>query len=331
MNYTIDEYCDSLVEVIMETLEPHGIEHPTIVTESGRPTVAYYSLLLFNIFDVTHFEPAELPPAAEAGDNHLIGNLYETLERLAPSTLQHCFNNTAFYRDEIREMFKRGQISLRTRSLAENLVLEIFRRIVELLEGHDGETPPELTGLREQLADIYYGNLSVFQSLPDHWAIGQIFPVMPIHRLDEKPSREGIIADITCDSDGRIDHFIDLHGTRKTLPLHPMRPGEEYYLGVFLVGAYQETLGDLHNLFGDTNVVSVRVNEDGSFDVTRENEGDSIADILGYVQYNPKDIYERFRETAEGAVRRGSITVPERQEILESFASGLRGYTYYEN
>jgi arginine decarboxylase len=329
MNYTIDEYCSDIVEVIKESLDPIGMPHPTIVTESGRPTVAYYSLLLFNVFDVMHFEASPLPEAPPADESPLIHNLYETLERLSASTIQQSFNNTAFYRDEIREMFKRGQISLRSRALAENLVLQIFRRIVDHLEVSDGETPPELTGLREQLADIYYGNLSVFQSLPDHWAIGQIFPVMPIHRLDERPSREAIIADITCDSDGRIDHFIDLHGTRKTLPLHPMKPGEEYFLGVFLVGAYQETLGDLHNLFGDTNVVSVRVNEDGSFDVTRENQGDSIADILGYVQYNPKDILERFRHTAEKAVRRGAISVPERQEILEGFAAGLRGYTYY--
>ena len=329
MNYTLEEYCAGIVEVIMETLGPHGVPHPTIVTESGRPTVAYYSLLLFNVFDVMHFEPAHLPEGAGADDHPLIGNLRETLEHLTPATLQHCFNNAAFYRDETRELFKRGQISLRARSQAENLVLEIFRRIVDLLEDSGGETPPELSGLREQLADIYYGNLSVFQSLPDHWAIGQIFPVMPIHRLNERPCREGIIADITCDSDGRIDHFIDLHGTRKTLPLHPVSPGDDYLLGVFLVGAYQETLGDLHNLFGDTNVVSVRVNEDGSFDVTRENQGDSIADILGYVQYNPKDILERFRHTAEQAVRRGAISVAERQEILEGFAGGLRGYTYY--
>nr|WP_302504188.1 hypothetical protein [Geoalkalibacter halelectricus] len=208
-------------------------------------------------------------------------------------------------------------------------MLEIFRRIVVALDQAD-ETPPELEGLREHLADIYYGNLSIFQSLPDAWAIDQVFPLMPIHRLDERPTREAIIADITCDSDGRIDHFIDLHGTRNTLPLHLLNPDEDYYLGAFLVGAYQETLGDLHNLFGDTNVVSIRVNEDGSFDVTREIQGDSIADILGYVQYNPKDIFERFRDTAEQAVRRGAISVRERQEILERFSASLRGYTYYE-
>ncbi|WP_305046902.1 biosynthetic arginine decarboxylase [Geoalkalibacter sp.] len=329
MNYSMDEYCADVVEVIMQSLDAQDVPHPTIVTESGRSTVAYYSLLMFNIFDVTYFEPTPLPGPPAEEEHTLIHSLYATLQRFKPSKIQQCYNNTVFYRDEIRELFKRGQISLRSRALAENLVLEIFQRIVTSL-GDADETPPELEGLREQLADIYYGNMSIFQSLPDAWAIDQVFPIMPIHRLEEKPTREAIIADITCDSDGRLDHFIDLHGTRNTLPLHALKPDEDYYLGVFLVGAYQETLGDLHNLFGDTNVVSVRVNEDGSFDVTRENEGDSIADLLGYVQYNPKDIFERFRDTAEQAVRRGSISVRERQEILERFSASLRGYTYYE-
>ncbi|UWZ79949.1 biosynthetic arginine decarboxylase [Geoalkalibacter halelectricus] len=329
MNYSMDEYCADIVEVIMQSLDAEEVPHPTIVTESGRSTVAYYSLLLFNIFDVTYFEPTPLPQAPAEDEHTLIHSLYSVLERFKPAKIQQSYNNTIYYRDEIRELFKRGQISLRSRALAENLVLEIFRRIVVALDQAD-ETPPELEGLREHLADIYYGNLSIFQSLPDAWAIDQVFPLMPIHRLDERPTREAIIADITCDSDGRIDHFIDLHGTRNTLPLHLLNPDEDYYLGAFLVGAYQETLGDLHNLFGDTNVVSIRVNEDGSFDVTREIQGDSIADILGYVQYNPKDIFERFRDTAEQAVRRGAISVRERQEILERFSASLRGYTYYE-
>jgi arginine decarboxylase len=333
MNYTVAEYCADIVEVIMETLEPHGITHPTIVTESGRPTVAYYSLLLFNIFDVTRFEPTPLPAADQLSDEEpLIRNLFETLQQLKSDRVQQCYNNTVFYRDELRELFKRGRISLRSRALAENLVLQIFRRIADLLDNLGDETPLELRGLREQLADIYYGNLSVFQSLPDHWAIDQVFPVMPIHRLDEKPSRDAIIADITCDSDGRIDSFIDAHGTCKTLPLHPVDPEkEDYFVGVFLVGAYQETLGDLHNLFGDTDVASVRINADGSFDITRETEGDSIADLLKYVQYNPRDLLERFRDTAEQAVRRGTITVAERREIVDCFAAGLRGYSYYES
>jgi arginine decarboxylase len=202
-----------------------------------------------------------------------------------------------------------------------------MQRIVALL-GNVERVPAELEDLEESLADIYYCNFSVFQSLPDTWAIEQVFPVMPVHRLQEKPTRQAIIGDLTCDCDGKIDRFI---GERKTLPLHPLQAGENYFLGVFLVGAYQETLGDLHNLFGDTNVVSVRINEDSSFDFLRELEGDTIADVLSYVEYQPRMMFERFRETAEEAVRRGKITVAERQRMLDAFSESMRGYTYYED
>ena len=172
--------------------------------------------------------------------------------------------------------------------------------------------------------------MSVFQSLPDSWAIDHLFPVMPVHRLEEMPTRQGIIADITCDCDGKIDKFIDLHGVRRALPLHDLKENEEYYLGTFLVGAYQETLGDLHNLFGDTNVVSVRIHTDGTYDFVKEHEGDSVADILTYVEYDPKSMLNRLRETAEQAVRDEKISVPDRLQILKAYESGLRGYTYYE-
>lgn len=190
--------------------------------------------------------------------------------------------------------------------------------------------PSELEHLGEELADIYYGNFSVFQSLPDTWAIDQVFPIMPIHRLNEAPTREAIIADLTCDCDGKIDHFIGADGVRRTLPLHPLKAGEDYYLGVFLVGAYQETLGDLHNLFGDTNVANIRINQDGSFDVVTELQGDSIADVLSYVEYQPDVIKRRFRDIAEQAVRNGNISVAQRQRMLQDFSDSLQGYTYYE-
>jgi len=328
-NYSLDEYCTDLVEVIMGTLDAQGIAHPTIVTESGRNTVAYYSVLIFNTLDVTSFEAGAIPAQAPEGAHELICNLYEALQNLRPETLQECYNDALYYRDEIRELFKRGQVTLRTRSLGYDLYLEILQRIAAQLVKMD-RIPTELEGLREYLADIYYCNFSVFQSLPDTWAIDQVFPILPIHRHDERPTREAIISDITCDSDGKIDGFINGHEVRSTLQLHPLKADEEYILGAFLVGAYQETLGDLHNLFGDTNVASVRINEDGSFDVVKEIYGDSIADVLGYVQYNPKALFEQFRNTAEVAVRQGTITVPERQEILEAFTASLRGYTYYE-
>lgn len=328
-NYTLDEYCGDIVEMVMATLDPQGVPHPHIVTESGRATVAYASMLLFNILDVMHFEPAALPETLPADAHELLRSLFGVHASLGTSDLLESYHDALYARDEIRELYKRGQVNLRQRSLAENLFLAIAQGIAARL-GSLERVPPELAGLKESLADIYYGNFSVFQSLPDTWAIGQVFPVMPIHRHQERPGREGIISDLTCDCDGKLDSFFDARGERSTLPLHPLKDGEEYLLGVFLMGAYQETLGDLHNLFGDTHVVSVRINPDGSFDVLKEICGDSIADVLSYVEYHPQTLFEGFRNTAEEAVRKGKITVSERQQIVAEFSASLRGYTYYE-
>ena len=328
-NYSLDEYCTDVVETIMSVLDPLGIEHPVIVTESGRATVAYSSVLLFNILDVTHFEPGGIPEPDPQGEHELIGNLRQALREISPRNVQESYNDAVYYRGELRELFKRGQIGLRALSVAENIFLEVVRAIVREL--HDVKrVPPGLDGLEQSLSDIYYGNFSVFQSLPDVWAIDQIFPIMPVHRLNEQPMRQAILADITCDSDGKIDQFIGTRGVRKTLPVHALIDGEPYYFGVFLVGAYQETLGDLHNLMGDTNVASVRINEDGTFDFLREMSGDSIADVLSYVEYQPQQLLERFRGIAEQAVRAGRISVMERQAVLEAFGASLRGYTYFE-
>jgi len=329
-NYSLDEYCLDVIEAIMSVLDPQGIAHPVIVTESGRATVAYSSILLFNILDVTRFEPGAVPEPDPKGEHELIGNLRDSLKSITPRNLQECYNDAVYYREEIRELFKRGQIRLRELSLAENIFLEIVGAIVRRLQDAKRK-PPGLDGLEQSLSDIYYGNFSVFQSLPDVWAIDQVFPVMPMHRLDEAPTRQAILADITCDSDGKIDQFIGTRGIRKTLPVHPVIDGQPYYFGVFLVGAYQETLGDLHNLMGDTNVVSVRINEDSTFDFVREMSGDSIADVLSYVEYQPQQLLEQFRRTAEQAVRDGRVSVAERQAVLEAFAASLRGYTYYED
>ncbi len=328
-NYTLDEYCADIVDVVMSTLDPHEISHPTIITESGRATIAYSSVLVFNVLDVASYTPGALPDAIPENEHALIHNLKETLDTLTVRNIQECYNDSLFYRDEVRELFKRGQINLRSRSLAENLFLVILDRILEVAE-QAPRAPKEIDKLREHLSDIYYCNFSLFQSLPDVWAIDQIFPIVPLHRLDEQPSREAIIADITCDCDGRIDRFTSIHNPKTSLPLHPLKEGEEYYIGAFLVGAYQETLGDLHNLFGDTNVVSVRFNEDGSYEFADEIEGDSIADVLSYVEYNPQMLREKFRKIAERAVKQGRISASERQTIMKAFSASMQGYTYYE-
>ena len=329
MNYSLNEYCVDVVESIIEALDPHHIPHPVIISESGRSTVAYSSVLLFNILDVSHFDPQTLPETLPEDTHELIQYLLALSEDLQNHRLQESYNDAVHYRDEIREWFRRGQISLRDRALGENIFLAVMQRIVNRLPELE-RIPAELEHLGEELADIYYGNFSVFQSLPDIWALDQVFPIMPIHRLHEAPTREAIIADLTCDCDGKIDHFIGTDGVRNTLPLHPLKAGEDYYLAAFLVGAYQETLGDLHNLFGDTNVASIRVTHDGNFDVVTELQGDSIADVLSYVEYQPDVLKRRFRDIAEAAVRHGKITIAERQRMLNDFAASLQGYTYYE-
>jgi arginine decarboxylase len=328
-NYSVQEYCADIVEAIMATLDERDIPHPTIITESGRATVAYYSVLLFNILDVSRFETRPLPDPFPEDAPEMISNLMEVLRSINLRNLQECYNDAIYYRDEVRQLFKHGTISLRDRSLGETIFWHIVKAIVRDTKKLK-HVPKDLRDLENVLADTYYGNFSVFQSVPDAWAIDHLFPIMPVHRLTEEPRRPAILADITCDCDGKIDKFIDLHGMRRTLPLHDLKDDEEYYLGVFLVGAYQETLGDLHNLLGDTNVVSIRIWDDGQFDVVREIEGDSVADVLNYVEYDPKATLIRFREMAEQSVRDGRITVEERYRIVKAYEDGLRGYTYFE-
>ena len=330
MNYQLEEYCVNIVESIRETFDPLDIPHPVIVSESGRATVAYSSLLLFNVLDIRTWEPQHIPEILPEGCNDTLRNIREVLDVVGRENFQECYNDALFYRDEIREMFQYGKATLRERALADDICLAVLQRILALLPEMT-RVPPELENLPELLSDIYYCNFSLFQSLPDIWAIDQLFPIMPLHRLQEEPNRRGMLADLTCDCDGKIDKFSLPSGTSSTLPLHGLRDDEDYTLGVFLVGAYQETLGDLHNLFGDTNVVNVTVNPDGSFDFAREFHGDSIADVLSYVEYEPKHMQEQFRQVAESAVRSGRISVAERQEILRAFRDSLQGYTYFEH
>jgi len=329
-NYSLDEYCTDVVETIMTALDNTGVAHPILVTESGRATVAYSSILLFNILDVTSYEPGQEAPTVPQDEHELVRNLHEVLGGVSIKTAKECYNDAIFYRQEIRDLFRLGQMRLRSLSLAENIFLHIVWGILAVLQKAK-RVPAGFDDLEESLADIYYGNFSVFQSLPDVWAIEQVFPIIPVHRHAEQPTRRAILADITCDSDGKIDRFIESGGLRRTLPVHPLVEGEPYYFGVFLVGAYQETLGDLHNLMGDTNVASVRIHADGSFEFAREMNGDSIADVLTYVEYQPQQLLERLRRTAEQAVREERITLAQRQSLLESFSASLRGYTYYED
>ncbi|MCP3952956.1 MAG: biosynthetic arginine decarboxylase [Desulfobacterales bacterium] len=327
-NYSIEEYCCDIVESIITVLNKNKVPHPTIITESGRATVAYYSVLLFNILDSSAFSPPPIPEKLPESTNDVLENLRYTYDMVSPKDLLECCNDAIFYRSQARQLFKHGQINIRERALAENLVNHIFIKISEVSK-ELVDIPKDVKSTNEQIYDIYYGNFSLFQSLPDVWAINQILPVMPIHRLLEQPTKPAIISDITCDCDGKIDTFPgDSHG-KKSILLHELIEGEEYYVGVFLVGAYQETLGDLHNLFGDTNVVSTNVYSDGTYKFVRELEGDSVSDVLSYVEYDLRALKTRLLRIAEDSITDGLITPRERKVILEKFNEGLRGYTYF--
>ena len=328
-NYTVKEYCADIVEAVMTVLNKNEIPHPTIVTESGRALVAYYSMLIFNVLDVAKYQDYDIPDKLPEDAPDPTKNLHYVYKALSIKNIQECYNDALYYRDEARGWFIHGKLSLRERAFAEKIFWQTIKNIAKLKDKLKF-VPAELENIKSVISDTYYCNFSLFQSLPDSWAIEQLFPIMPIQRLTELPGRNAIIADITCDCDGKIDNFIDLHDVSKTIPLHEVRDNEDYYIGVFLVGAYQETLGDLHNLFGDTNVVSVRILENGKYELINELPGDSVEDVLSYVEFDPKEMRSRFREKAEQAVQDGLITAKQRREIIGAYDDGLRGYTYYE-
>jgi arginine decarboxylase len=328
-NYSVAEYCTDIVEVVSQICDKAGVAHPNLISESGRAVVAYYSVLVFNILDVTSAQNSDSAPAVPENAPQNLMNIIEVNKVIRKNNLQECFNDAIYYRDQMRAQFFYGAATLRERGLAEAWFWHIVTRISNLIAELD-DIPEDLRELSSTLVDFYYGNFSLFQSLPDSWAIDQVFPVMPIHRLDEKPRNRAVLADITCDCDGKIDRFIDKEDVAKILPLHDFKQGEPYYLAVFLVGAYQETLGDLHNLLGDTNVVGVHL-EKGKPVYTHEVEGDTVADVLSYVEFDPKELVTRFRNFAEKAVTEGRISPKERREILDLFREGLSGYTYFES
>lgn len=327
-NYSIAEFARDVVEIVGEVCNKYGVEHPTLVTESGRAVVAYYSVLVFNVLDVTNAPGEDNPPAIPEDASELLKCLVDTNRMISWKNLQECYNDACYYRDQLRAQFFYGNSTLRERGLGEAYYWHILKRISMMLT--EMETIPEdLRELSCSMVDVYYGNFSLFQSLPDTWAIDQLFPVMPLQRLNERPTNRAVIADITCDCDGKIDQFIDREDVAKAILLHNVAPDENYYIGVFLVGAYQETLGDLHNLLGDTNVVGVHL-EDKHPVYTHEVEGDTVADVLSYVEYNTKSLIDQFRILAENAVTEGRITPAERRKAMDVFRSGLNGYTYYE-
>jgi len=329
VNYTLQEYANDIVYHIQNVCDEAEVPHPTIITESGRAVAAYHSALVFNVLGVSGFgEPnltLELPEDAE---QPLI-DLQETYRSLSNKNLLESFHDAQQSLDSALNLFTLGYLPLVQRSLAENFYWAICHRIQKLAKDLD-YFPEELEGLESLLSDTYFCNFSLFQSMPDSWAIKQLFPIMPIHRLNEPPSRHAVLGDISCDSDGKVDQFIDRRDVKKTLPLHSLN-GEPYFLGAFLLGAYQEILGDLHNLFGDTNAVHVSLGETGEVILDAVIPGDTVREVLDYVQFKSTSLLEQYRKDVELALREGKIGYEESGRLLKFYEDGLHGYTYLEN
>jgi arginine decarboxylase len=328
-NYTLQEYANDVIFRIKGVCDEAGVPHPDVITESGRAVVAYNSVLVFDVLGTHNFDryeaPAELPPDAPQPVQDLVANYRD----LTKKNFLESYHDAIQAMDEVLNLFNLGFLSIELRAVAERMFWAFGRKLQRIVRDLD-YVPEELHGLDAMLSDTYFCNFSVFQSMPDSWAIKQLFPIMPIHRLNELPTRRAVLGDITCDSDGKIDQFIDLKDVQNSLELHSVTEGEPYYLGVFLLGAYQEILGDLHNLFGDTNAVHVTLEEDGTPNLDTVIKGDTVSEVLNYVQYSAEKLTDRIRKDAERAVRSGRLTPQEFKEFMRFYESGLGGYTYLE-
>lgn len=324
-NYSMQNYASDVVAAIKEACSERNIPVPTIISESGRAIASHQSVLVFNVLGVSEVPKVTPEPARE--DEHLIiRNLYDTYQSIDEANYQEAYNDALQFKSEAISLFNFGYLSLPERARAEQLFWACCGKILGIARQQE-YVPDDLEDLEKIMASIYYINLSVFQSVPDSWAIDQLFPILPIHRLDEEPTERGILADLTCDSDGKIDQFIDLRDVKSVLELHPLRPGEPYYLGLFLNGAYQEIMGNLHNLFGDTNTVHIRLTPKG-YEIEHVVRGDTMQEVLGYVQYQGDALLENIRRRAEEALAEQRITLAEAQHLLENYERSLRSYTY---
>ena len=328
INYTLQEYANDVVFRIKSVCDEAGVPHPTIISESGRAMVGYHSLLVFDVVGVSNFDRYTVPPQIPDDGPQQLADLFAIFQDLKKKNLQESYHDALQAVDEAVNMFNLGTINIEQRALIERLFWAVCSKILRMVRELD-YTPEELQGLESMLSDTYFCNFSIFQSMPDSWAIKQLFPIMPIHRLTENPTRKAVLGDITCDSDGKIDQFIDLRDVRNTLQLHEFT-GQPYYLGAFLLGAYQEILGDLHNLFGDTNAVHVSLDENNHLNIDEVIKGDTVREVLAYVQYKADELTDRIRKDVEKAVKLGTISIAESREFLDFYQSGLEGYTYLE-
>ena len=328
VNYSIQEYVNDCVYTFVDAADKNHITHPNIITESGRSLTAHHSVLVIDVLETASLP--EMPEEFEAkdSDHQLVKDLYEIWDNLNSRSMLEDWHDAEQIRDEALELFSHGIVDLKTRAEIESMYWSVCHEINTLAKNMK-HVPEELRNIDKLLADKYFCNFSLFQSLPDSWAIDQLFPNMPIQRLEERPTRNATLQDITCDSDGKIANFVKGGQISHVLPLHTLKRNDPYYLGVFLVGAYQEILGDMHNLFGDTNAVHISV-KDGKYHIDQIFDGETVEEVLDYVQYNPKKLVRQLEIWVTKSVKQGKISLEEGKEFLSNYRSGLYGYTYLE-
>lgn len=326
-NYNMQNYANDIVAELKDTCAERQIAVPTLISESGRAIASHQSVLIFDVLSTSEI-PVEPPEPPQEGESPIINYLWETYQGINKENFQEFYHDAAQFKEEAISRFNLGILRLTERAKAERLYWACCHKILDITRQQE-YVPDELEDLEKIMASIYYINLSVFQSAPDCWAIDQLFPIMPIHRLGEEPTRRGILADLTCDSDGKIDRFIDLRDVKSVLELHTFKPGEPYYLGMFLNGAYQEIMGNLHNLFGDTNAVHIQLTPKG-YQIEHVVKGDTMSEVVSYVQYDSEDMVEKIRQRCEQALEENRITLAESQRLLQTYEQSLRRYTYLD-
>ncbi|MDJ0771822.1 MAG: biosynthetic arginine decarboxylase [Mastigocoleus sp. MO_167.B18] len=324
-NYNMQNYANDIVAELKDTCAERNIPVPTLISESGRAVASHQSVLIFDVLSTSEV-PFESPESPREGESQVISYLWETYQLINEENYQEAYHDAAQFKEEAISRFNLGILPLRERAKAERLYWACCHKILSITRQQE-YVPDDLEDLEEIMASIYYVNLSVFQSAPDCWAIDQLFPIMPIHRLDEEPTHRGILADLTCDSDGKIDRFIDLRDVKSVLELHAFKTGEPYYLGMFLNGAYQEIMGNLHNLFGDTNAVHIHLTPKG-YQIEHVVKGDTMSEVVSYVQYDSEDLVEKIRQRCELALEEKQITLSESQKLLQTYEQSLSRYTY---
>ena len=329
VNYTLQEYANDVIFRVKAVCDEVGVPHPTIISESGRAVVAYHSVLVFDVLGTSNFDQCVSPDEIPEDSPQPIIDLFTIHKELNKRNFLESYHDSTQAIEETLNLFNLGYMAIEQRALAERLFWAVGRKIQRLFRELD-YVPEELANLETMLSDTYFCNFSVFQSMPDSWAIKQLFPIMPIHRLGEAPTRKAVLGDITCDSDGKVDQFIDRRDVRGTLDLHQHVQGEPYYLASFLVGAYQEILGDLHNLFGDTNAVHINLSDDGGYRIDDFIPGDKVSEVLSFVQFSSEKLVERMRKDVDKAVRSGRINSREARQFLRFYEEGMDGYTYLE-